>query len=55
VVDPLPVGAQRESNDAEADGDASDLVHAEYGYNALKVVLRSHPHAAERLLSDLIA
>jgi isopenicillin N synthase-like dioxygenase len=55
VVDPLPIGTERPASDSAGDGDASDLVHAEYGYNALKVVLRSHPHVAKRFFADLIA
>ena len=54
AVDPLPIGAERRVNEPAGGGDASDLVHAEYGYNALKVVLRSHPHVAKRYFSDLL-
>jgi isopenicillin N synthase-like dioxygenase len=37
------------------DASAVDERAAEYGYEALKVVLRSHPHVAERYFADLIA
>ncbi len=35
------------------DPDAADERAAEYGYEALNVVLRSHPHVAKRYFSDL--
>jgi len=34
---------------------ATDARAVEYGYEALKVVLRSHPHVAERYFADLLA
>ncbi len=36
------------------DASAADERAVEYGYEALKVVLRSHPHVAERYFADLI-
>lgn len=60
VTSTLPLGAERRADDSAGGGgaydvEASDLVHAEYGYNALKVVLRSHPHVAKRYFADLLA
>jgi isopenicillin N synthase-like dioxygenase len=37
------------------DANAPDERATAYGYEALKVVLRSHPHVAERYFADLIA
>ncbi len=51
VVEPLPLGTERTLRD----DDAGDLLHSEYGYNLLKVVLRSHPHVAQRFFANPIA
>jgi isopenicillin N synthase-like dioxygenase len=59
VVDPLPLGADQHAKEPATErdayeADAADLVHSEYGYNALKVVLRSHPHVAKRYFADVL-
>jgi isopenicillin N synthase-like dioxygenase len=36
------------------DASAADERAVEYGYEALQVLLRSHPHVAERYFADLI-
>jgi isopenicillin N synthase-like dioxygenase len=60
AVDPQPLAAGQQAKEPTSerdayDADAADLVHSEYGYNALKVVLRSHPHVAKRYFADLLA
>ncbi len=58
-----PPGAERVSIayflnprlDFVLDASAGNERAAEYGYEALNVVLRSHPHVAERYFADLIA